>query len=439
MRDGPTAFIESLAARRRFGMRPGLDSIRSLCSRLGNPQDGLRAVHVAGTNGKGAVCAMLSAALCAAESMEGRCAVGLYTSPHLLALNERFRIDGEPVDDAELESAAKRVEEAVGQASETTFFEALTAVAFVIFAKRNPRWTVLECGLGGRLDATNICSPAITVITRVGLDHCQWLGSTVEAIATEKCGIIKPGVPVVLGRNDPSVRAVAEARAAEVGAPFHYAPDEADESEIPADFSLAGKFNRENAVTAIAALKVLSRTSANPSSSNTSSFFLLPSSFLQLPSSFSRVVWPGRFQKVGNFIIDGAHNPPGAKALAEALDEAGLRDLNLIAGFCSDKDVSGVLSELKPVVKTAMAVRTGNSRSLTTAEAAAAMKSAGMDASECSSLGEAVNAAGTHPTLICGSLFLVGEALEALGAYPWRLAGRDASEILGTPAMDAKQ
>ena len=410
MREGPTAFIESLAARRRFGMRPGLDAIRALCARLGNPQDALRAIHVAGTNGKGAVCALLSAALCADESGT----VGLYTSPHLLALNERFRIDDKPVGDTELEAAAKRVEEAVGQMSDITFFEALTAVAFVLFAERKPSWAILECGLGGRLDATNICSPALSVITRIGLDHCQWLGSTVEAIAAEKSGIIKPGVPVVLGRNDKCVRDVVEARAAELGAPFHYAPDLADESELPTDFPLAGTFNHENAVTAIAALKVLA----------------VPFSFSLLPSSFSHVVWPGRFQKVGNFIVDGAHNPPGANALAEALREEGLAGLNLIAGFCGDKDVSGVLGALKPFVKHAMAVRTCNARSLAAAETASAMKAAGMDAAEYASLGDAIKAAGASPTLICGSLFLVGEALEALGAYPWDLAGRDSSELL---------
>ena len=154
------------------------------------------------------------------------------------------------------------------------------------------------------------------------------------------------------------------------------------------------------------------------------------SSFSLLPSSFSHVVWPGRFQKVGNFVIDGAHNPPGAKALAEALREERLAGLNLIAGFCGDKDISGVLGALKPFVKHAMAVRTNNSRSLTAAETAVAMKSAGMDAAEYTSLGDAIKAAGASPTLICGSLFLVGEALEALGAYPWNLAGRDASELL---------
>jgi len=414
MREGPTAFIESLAARRRFGMRPGLDAIRSLCARLGNPQDSLRAIHVAGTNGKGAVCALLSSALCAVEKQ--KCSVGLYTSPHLLALNERFRIDDKPVGDAELEAAARRVEEAVGESSDVTFFEALTAVAFVLFAERKLGWAILECGLGGRLDATNICSPALAVITRIGLDHCQWLGSTVEAIAAEKSGIIKPGVPVVLGRNDQRVRTVVETRAAEVGAPFHYAPDIADESEIPNDFPLSGSFNRENAVTAIAALKVLASHLSHTSS--------------LLPSPFSHVVWPGRFQKVGNFIVDGAHNPPGATALAGALREEGLTGLNLIAGFCGDKDISGVLGALKPFVKHAMAVRTNNSRSLTAAETAAAMKSAEMDAAEYPSLGDAIKTAGTSPTLICGSLFLVGEALEALGAYPWDLAGRDASELL---------
>ena len=414
MTASPAKFLDALAARRRFGMKPGLDSIRSLCSALGDPQKALRAVHVAGTNGKGAVCAIMDSCLRSAGT------TARYTSPHLLVLNERFCLAGEPVGDAELEDAAIRVEQAAA-GDDITFFEALTAVAFLVFAKRKPDWAILECGLGGRLDATNICSPALSIITRVGLDHCQWLGQTVEAIAAEKCGIIKPGVPVVLGRNDPGVRAVAEARAAEVGAPFHYAPDEADESEIPADFSLPGSFNRENAVTAIAALKVLAQTSRNP----------LHPSISILPSPFSKVVWPGRFQRVGNFIVDGAHNPPAAAALANAMASEGMGPLNLIAGFCSDKDVPSVLRTLRPLVRRAHAVATCNARSLAAAETAAMMKSAGMDAESHASLAEAIAAVGGEPTLICGSLFLAGEALESLGAYPWRLPARhDAAELL---------
>lgn len=392
--------FEAIAARRRFGMKPGLDAIRALCAALGDPQHGLRAIHVAGTNGKGAVCAILDAVL--GDSCR-------YTSPHLVALNERFCIDGVPVDDDTLERAAAKVEKAaMATGDEATFFEALTAAAFLVFAEKRRRWAILECGLGGRLDATNVCEPELCVITRIGLDHCQWLGDTMEKIAAEKAGIIKPGVPVVLGRNCESVRAVVLTRAKELAAPFIYAPDIADESEIPADFPLAGSFNRENAVTAIAALKTL-----------------------HVPfSSFSSVVWPGRFQRVGNFIIDGAHNPPAAAALSESLREALPQGekIDLIAGFCGDKDAASVLRTLSAHVRRGLAVRIDNPRSMSAEATADEMLRAGIDAAPCASLKEALSAVEGNHALICGSLFLAGEALVALGAYPWTVRRTDPSE-----------
>ena len=404
-------FLEELAARRRFGMKPGLETIRGICRLLGDPQRGLRAIHVAGTNGKGAVCALLDSALGAAGF-----AVGRYTSPHLVRLNERFFLRGLPLDDATLERISSSVGRAIGRPDgrtvpQPTFFEALTAVAFLAYAEAHPDFVILETGLGGRLDATNVCEPALCVITRVGLDHCDWLGDTVEKIAAEKAGIVKPDVPVVLAKNAPSVRAVVEARAREVGAPFHYAPDLAGEAEVPADCSLRGSFNRENAVTALAALKVLG---------------------LSTPGSvggFSRAVWPGRFQRVRNFIVDGAHNPPAAEALAAALAETG-ECLDLIAGFCGDKDVDTVLRTLAPHVRAALAVRTNNPRSLSAEETAARMRAAGIDASPCGSLREALDRTARRPALVCGSLFLAGEAVVALGGYPWPADRFDPSERL---------
>jgi len=435
-------FLEELAARRRFGMRPGLDAIRGVCAALGDPQKGFHAIHVAGTNGKGAVCAILDAVLgergtAAAKAMEvepGNGRIGRYTSPHLVKLNERFFLDGKPIDDSTLEAAANRVSEIIQVSdsqlstlcSQLTFFEALTAVAFLIYNDAKVDYAILETGLGGRLDATNVCEPCLCVITRIGLDHCDWLGDTVEKIAAEKAGIVKPGVPVVLGANVPEVRAVVEARAREVGAPFYYAPDLAGEGEIPEGFSLAGSFNRENAVTAIAALKVLGSFRAD------------------LGKGFSKVVWPGRFQVVRNFIVDGAHNPPAARALAAALKGFGKGStFNLIAGFCGDKDVAEVLSILAPFVKNGYAVRTNNPRSLSSEETAAKMRAAGMDAVACASLKEAIDNAAAHDerlgradvdvrpsAIICGSLFLAGEALVELGAYPWPATRFDASELL---------
>jgi len=419
-------------------MKPGLETIRSLCAALGDPQKRFRAIHVAGTNGKGAVCAMLSAVL----------GGGRYTSPHLMKINERFVLDGQPISDEKLEYFSEIVANAISNRGlspsepgglspsepgglspdsrglspgEVTFFEALTAVAFLAFADAKVGRAVLECGLGGRLDATNICEPELCIITRIGLDHCDWLGDTVEKIAAEKAGIIKPGVPVVLGANDEIVRTVILSRAKEVGAPFFYAPELANEAEIPEGFPLAGAFNRENAVTAIGALKVLL---AKP----------LPPEVL---ASLTKTVWPGRFQRAGNYIVDGAHNPPAAAALAKTLDEEFPdRRLPLVAGFCGDKDVAQVLSTLAPHISHGFAVRTNNPRSLSAEETAAKMREAGIPAEPCGSLEEALSKAGKvtgpdAPALVCGSLFLAGEALAALGAYPWGDVSRaDPSESL---------
>lgn len=404
-------FLDELAKRRRFGMKPGLATMQEICRRLGGPQHKFKAIHVAGTNGKGAVCAILDACL----------GGGRYTSPHLVNLNERFFMQGQPVSDEVLEAAGGAVSAAIADLDEVTFFEALTAVAFVLYARESERHpgypVVLETGLGGRLDATNVCEPKLCVIAKIGLDHCDWLGDTVEKIAAEKAGIIKSGVPVVLGKNECAARRVIEARAREVGAPFFYAPDIVDIDEVPADFSLRGAFNRENAQTALAALQVLGTR----------------------PAALPPVVWPGRFQRVGRFVIDGAHNPPAAKALAAALEEEGLgeKSLVLIAGFCGDKDVAAVLQTLAPFVAEGFAVETNNSRSLTAVSTAEKMRRAGIDAVPVDSLREALARAhdsSTSAALVCGSLFLAGEALVELGAYPWGKMPRfDAEEVLRTP------
>ncbi len=409
-------FLDELAARRRFGMRPGLGTIRAVCAALGNPQESVRAIHVAGTDGKGAVCAMLDSCLRTTGASVGR-----YTSPHLVRLNERFFLGGQPMSDAALEHAAERVAAAVRSdpaLAEVTFFEALTAVAFQVYSAAHPDWTILETGLGGRLDATNVCRPSLTVITRIGLDHCDWLGDTVEKIAAEKAGTVKRGVPVVLGANEAGVRAVVEARAREIGAPFFYAPDLVRTDDVPADLSLAGAFNRENAATALAALRVL----------------LGAADAERAKAGMANVVWPGRYQRVGNFIVDGAHNPPAARALAAALAADGESGLNLIAGFCGDKDVAEVLRTLAPYVACGFAVRTNNPRSLAADETARRMGAAGIDAVAMPSLPSALGAAkrqGSSRTLVCGSLFLTGEALVELDAYPWGAVRFDPSEGLG--------
>ncbi len=470
-------------------MKPGLDAIARLLHALGDPHLRVRAVHVAGTNGKGAVCAMVDSCLRAAGLRTFR-----YTSPHLVRINERFMLDGAPAADSVLDEAAAEVERAASNVPDLTFFEALTAVAFLVADSSGVDVAVLETGLGGRLDATNVCSSVATAITRIGLDHCDWLGDTVGKIAAEKAGIVKPGVPVVLGRNVSEVVEIVKGKAVELGSPFVYAPDAADERELPPGFALGGSFNRENAVTAMALMKALPAD-------------LRPDG-AAIGRGLADVVWPGRFQRVGRFIVDGAHNPPAAQALVFALAQSPTpiipqshnstipqfhnfplphppiphspnsiisqshnsiipqfhnsplphppiphspnpiisqshnsiipqfhnfpfpTPLTLIAGFCGDKDVREVLRILKPVVGRAIAVRTNNPRSLSAEALAAMMREEGIAAAAAASLSEAIAMSGDGPTLICGSLFLAGEALVALGAYPYSADRFDPSEQL---------
>ena len=398
--------LEELAARRRLGMRPGLDAMRRVLAALGDPQLVVRPVHIAGTNGKGAVAAIVDAAL--GDALR-------YTSPHLVRLNERFTRGGVMLDDATLERAAARVF-AADAAGELTFFESLTAVAFLLAAEMRVPQAVFETGLGGRLDATNVCRPRLAVITRIGLDHCDWLGDTLARIAAEKAGIIKPGVSVVVGANAPEALAVIRAAAARASARFVYAPDIVTEAEIPADFALRGSFNRENAVTAIAALKTL-----------------LGVERLGLPmcARIATVRWPGRFERLGGFLVDGAHNPPGAAALVAALcmeyPTLAEHSLELVFGCCADKDADAVIALLAPFVRRVWTVATHNPRALAAPAVAAKFAAAGVSATACGSVGEALARTGADlsgdpaappAALVCGSLFLVGEALAALAAAP---------------------
>ncbi len=440
-------YLQQLADRRRFGMRPGLETMHALLERLGHPEADVAAVHIAGTNGKGAV-----AALCASVLRAAGYPVARYTSPHLVRLNERFLINGRPADDAALESAAREVEPAVraveaATGAEVTFFECLTAVAFVLFRRAGIRLVVLECGLGGRMDATNVVTPLVSVITRIGLDHCDWLGDTCEKIAGEKAGIIKPGRPVVCAAMPDEARAVIAQAATQRGAPFEDAAEsvsvtvsqsglEGQTLKIatqartlpPVRLPLAGAFQAENVSAAAAALEAVAACG------------------LALPdeawvSGLQSVCWPGRFQlacKAPPVIVDGAHNPEGARALRQALKSCRVKaPVGVIAGFCGDKDALAFMRVLAPVVKRAWSVAAPNPRTLTAGQTAGVMRMAGIDeADACERLPEALKLAREWArqvdgvVVVCGSLFLAGAALVELGAFPWACDRQDANEQL---------
>jgi dihydrofolate synthase/folylpolyglutamate synthase len=301
-------YLFSLKAR---GLKFGIDRMRGFAAALGNPEKAVPAIHVAGTNGKGSVSAMLEAILRAS----GR-RTGLYTSPHLVRLGERVQVDRRQLSPeeivaytAELRPVADRVS-ADAPDDHPSFFEFMTAMAFLQFARQKCDVAVIEVGMGGRLDATNIVQPEIAVITSIGLDHVAELGDTVEKIAAEKAGIIKPGRPVVIGRLPAEAEAVIRAIAAERGASVHAVRERfGDDLDRCPLTNLAGDYQRWNAATALLVTEVL------PAS-------LRPSSEVA-KVGLQQVDWPGRWQKliVGNrrVILDSSHNAEGAGVLDENL------------------------------------------------------------------------------------------------------------------------
>jgi len=316
----------------------GLERIRAVLQALGRPQDRLRFVHVAGTNGKGSTCAMIESALRASGLR-----TGLFTSPHLAEPTERIRIDGAPISADRFADAFNRL-----LGLHTTYFETVTAMALLVFAEERVDMVVLEVGLGGRLDATNVVSPDLSVITPVDFDHEAFLGKSLESIACEKAGILKPGVPAVFARQRPEAARVLDRRAAELSIPVARTADwlvsdlDIDprgsrfrltgERDLRLTCPLAGEHQVENAVTAAVALARLGIADS------------------AIETGIARARWPGRLERVSEhpeIILDGAHNPAGARALAAYIDRFyGRRTVRLIYGAMRDKaidEISGIL------------------------------------------------------------------------------------------------
>lgn len=378
----------------------GLDRIRAVLAALGDPQNSFRAVHVAGTNGKGSTCAMIDAGLRAAGVR-----TGLYTSPHLMEPTERIAVDGMPVSKAQFEQAFNAVHRAAGEISldaHPTYFETVTAMGFWLFRELRVETAVIEVGLGGRLDATNVVNPALTVITPIDYDHEAYLGGTIEAIAGEKAGILKPGVPAIFARQRPEAEAVLDRRASELRVPVKRTAEfEIRGLRLTArgsDFSglhcpLAGEHQVENAITAALALEALGVS----------------------PKGIEHAVWPGRLERISpnpDIILDGAHNPAGARALANYLRQFyGDRKIWMIYGAMRDKAVDEIAGTLFPLAAELVLTAPQNSRALRP-EALREMAGRGHIAPD---IAAAVKWVREHVSehdavIITGSLFLVGEA-----------------------------
>lgn len=400
-----------------------LDRVWRLLAALGNPQENLPPViHVAGTNGKGSTIAMLRAGIEGAGQL-----AHVYTSPHLARFHERIRVAGDLISEDALSAVLDECDHANGGA-EITYFEITTVAGLLAFSRSAADWTLLEVGLGGRLDATNVIeTPALTVITSVDLDHQQFLGETLPEIAGEKAGILKRGVPCVVGPQQDAALEVIEARAERLGAPllvhgqhWHVArerdrmvyQDDNGLLDLPLP-ALIGEHQVQNAGIAIAGLRHLGFDEA------------------ACEAAVTRATWPARMQRLSQgplvasagkaeLWLDGGHNPAAGHALASALKELAPRPVHLICGMLRTKDASGFLTPLAKIATSVTAVSIpGEAATLSSEETAYAAEKAGILASLADSPEAAVAAiVKTHPNariLICGSLYLAGQILRENG------------------------
>ncbi|MGV3664429.1 MAG: bifunctional folylpolyglutamate synthase/dihydrofolate synthase [Prosthecobacter sp.] len=382
-----------------FGIKLGLDNVRRLLREMNLPAEGQKFIHVAGTNGKGSTCAFMHSILQAAGIN-----AGLFTSPHLIHFGERIRDAERMITPAEIAVGITRLRERVaGWEPHPTFFELTLALALEWFAQRGNPWVMLETGLGGRLDATNAITPAVSVITPIGWDHMEMLGNTLAKIAAEKAGIIKPGVPVVTMRQEAEALEVIARTAEQRGAPLTIV-----EAPLEGEFGLAGTHQRWNAAMAVAALGAAG--------------FDLDGSIIQ--RGLREVRWPARFQRGGgNLIIDGAHNPDAARVLAQTWQEQfPQRKAHVIFGGVAGKDTSAVLRELEPVVGSIAFTPIDSPRTLSAERLRKMWEGLGLESRPVtlhSSIATALDAVDdTQPVLIAGSLYLAGEALALLENKP---------------------
>lgn len=418
--------LSYLFALEQFGIKFGLQNIASLVDRLGHPERAFRVVHVAGTNGKGSVTAMIDRALRADRRRSAR-----YTSPHLVDLRERFVIDGESVAPAALDAAIGRVRGVVAALRadgtldvEPTFFEVTTAIAFELFREAGVEIAVVEVGLGGRLDATNVVRPDVTAITSIALDHQQYLGRTIPEIAFEKAGIIKTGVPIIVGRLDAQADAVVVRVAAERGAPLVRAWDDADVQvdTIRADHEAASVIDVRTAAhrygplrlalrgahqvdNALVALRVLEQLHVAPDA---------------IATGLEQVSWPGRLDVRSlpggrQLILDAAHNPAGAAALASYLRARGGDRLPMIFGAMRDKDADGMFRALLPMVSALVVTRASSARAADPAHLAARARAVApsLPIEVAAAAADALERAWRRsPAVVAaGSIFLIGDIL----------------------------
>ncbi|MEK6699845.1 MAG: folylpolyglutamate synthase/dihydrofolate synthase family protein [Nitrospirota bacterium] len=424
--------IEYLFGLQKHGIKFGLTNSYALMELMGGPHTRFRSAHIAGTNGKGSTAAFLAGMLRAA----GR-RVGLYTSPHLVSFTERIRINGAQISEGRVVELAERIRkgcrllgsgEGPGPFS-PTFFEVTTALAFTYFAEEGVDLAVVETGMGGRLDSTNVVTPLVSVITNIDLDHTEFLGNSLEEIAREKAGIIKRGIPVVTGASRPEAVGVIEGTAAGLSAPLyclgrdfraeHIAPGQPQSFDYqgikqPYDaltVRMLGRHQIDNACLALAAAECMNEAG-----------LVLPEAAMR--RGLEQTAWEGRLERVSrkpDIYLDGAHNPASARALARTIGDMKreYRKVILVIGILADKDFRGILSELAPIADRVVVTKPQYSRAMDLPALAMEIRRLHDSVDTGDTVAKAVAQARDMASpddliLIAGSLYVVGDARAAL-------------------------
>ena len=401
--------VTRIERKRRFGKAKGCEVTRELMERLGHPEDGMKTVHIAGTNGKGSTAAFVSSILQAAGFV-----VGLFTSPHLIRFTERIKVNGEEIPKEDAARLAERLLD-IPMEAECTMFDLCLAMAVLYFKEKGCDYVVMETGLGGGGDSTTGLGtvPIVSAITNIGLDHTQILGDTIEKIAEEKAGILKKGTTLVLGVMDERAKKVITGRAEELGVPCKNVDNlltKISTYEMP----LNGGFQRYNAALAAGVVEVI---------------FNQESGYLSAPEGAAareaavregirRTRWPGRMELVGEnpwFMVDGAHNPQGVEALFNSLSEAWPNEAFIfLTAVMSDKDHLGMMKQMLPLAERFLTVRLSGGRAADAGRLAEEIASLGVPARACADVGAAVREAkklaGNEKKIVAfGSLYFIGE------------------------------
>jgi dihydrofolate synthase/folylpolyglutamate synthase len=417
--------IKYLYGLQKYGVKFGLSKTYGLMKRLGNPHHGKKYIHIAGTNGKGSVSAMLESILSKAGMK-----VGFYSSPHLVRFTERFRINRKEINQRRVAELTDRLRDIIDPNNPPTYFEATTVIALTYFAEENTDISVMEVGMGGRLDATNIIKPVVSAITNISLEHQAFLGPRLIDIAGEKAGIIKKGVDIVTAATQPSVIRLFEGICAEKKAPFWRLGKDVRYRSIGSglsyygfkrtfrdlDVSLKGSYQKRNIALAIAIIELLEKKGFKIRSKD-------------IKEGLKETIWPGRLHLVSEaplIVLDGAHNPAGIRGLAEAVEKAfSYKRLILVIGIMKDKDIGHMISRLVPMADYVICTSPEYYRSADSADLMKIAYPHGRPVEAFPVISKAIERAKemAEPQdmiLITGSLFTIGEALTYFDPVKYR-------------------